>query len=361
MNDKDLSQAEYLYKSRRFADVIRRLEPQVFLYRDNPRFYFLLGMSCVYTGDIGGASSFLRRANQLVPEDMQVELALAALALRRRDPDEALRRWLRVLDLRPRDRHARKGLALLKKIADDGSRIDDDRMRGLLPRPGFVVPRWVGPLTIVAIIAAAAVLVLPRVLPRVPADAAREGVEVVEIADSDEVVSFTGQAAYILTEREIRDLLSRLGDYFNDFRDNLVRREGNRLLLSNASESVKERVITLLSYLRVPDFTNFSDGFSYAEVAREPALYRGCFIRWSGAVSNLVFDEDGRGAGFLFLVGFHEGRVVEGQVPVRIDFAAALSPGAPIELIGEVVPDAGQIAVRGTSLRLLRPAPVENR
>src|SRR6056297_3739474 len=95
---KTLSRAERLLRARKFSQVISLLESQVFLYRDNVTFYRLLGTACLYTGDYGGAYSYLQRAQQIKSGDSRVELGLAAVHLRRREIPAALGLWLSVLD-----------------------------------------------------------------------------------------------------------------------------------------------------------------------------------------------------------------------------------------------------------------------
>jgi hypothetical protein len=108
----------------------------------------------------------------------------------------------------------------------------------------------------------------------------------------------------------------------------------------------------LLGQLSSPDFTNFQDNFSYAEIAEEPELHHGVFVRWRGRIANVAAGEDR--ITFDLLVGFESGRVVEGRVPVYIDFAAELTGGEAIEIIGQVSTIDGSLVLRGTSLRLIR-------
>ncbi len=350
-----LAHAEHLFRKRRFSAVIAALEPQIFLYRDNPRFYYLLGASCFYTGDIGGAGSYLKRAAQLEERSEEVELALAAYHLRRRENDDALRIWLDVLDHNTKNRTARRGLALVKKATVHNDPIDEKEILKVMPRLPSNVPRYIITAGVLALLIAAGAFAVPPIVVLLSNQEERSGAEALEISRGDAVVDYTGAARFVLTEEEIRDSLDQIQRYFNDFRDNLARREANRLLLSNASPLVVERVRLLIDYLRTPDFVSFSDNFSYGDVASDPELYRGCYVRWSGAVSNLEMDN--HGAEFLFLVGFHEGRVVEGQVPVTIDFPASLQPAMPIELIAQVlVPRDGEdFVLHGSALRLLAP------
>jgi hypothetical protein len=139
---------------------------------------------------------------------------------------------------------------------------------------------------------------------------------------------------------------------FNEFRDNLARREVNRLFNSNASELVKERARLLSSYFTTPTFVDFGDNFTYAEVALEPWLYDGCYVRWSGQVSNIAVVEEA--TQFTLLVGYEDERILEGTIAVRVPFAADIQLGS-IELIGRVSDAGGLLSLSATSIRRLAP------
>lgn len=355
---KTLSRAERLLRSRKFSQVISLLESQVFLYRDNFTFYRLLGTACLYVGDYGGAYSYLQRAEQIHSGDTRVELGLAAVRLRRREVPEALSLWLSVLDRDPRNSRARRGLALVRRTEDTSEFVtmaESGRLARFFPPIRFHVPRWIPIGFAIAAIAAAGAVFLPDIATRVFSDPGqqREGVESITREElPDDLTTFSGDFRYVYTEEQIARLVDRVGELFNAFRDNLARREANRILLSNASPLVKERVRLVSSYFRTPTFVDFQDNFDYDEVAAEPWLYEGCFVRWRGQTSNIEVTDDA--IRFTLLVGYEDERVLEGTVPVVVPFTADVQPG-PIELIGRVENHSGEIHLRVTSIRRLSP------
>jgi len=355
---KTLSRAERLLRSRKFSQVISLLESQVFLYRDNFTFYRLLGTACLYTGDYGGAYSYLQRAQQIKAGDSRVELGLAAVHLRRREIPAALNRWLSVLDREPNNQQARRGLALVRRTEDPSEFVtmaESGRLTRFYPRLGFAMPAWI-PLTgAIALAVAAGIILLPepisRLLERDRVE--REGVGTIAPSElPDDLTDFAGEFRYVYNDEQIEELVERVGELFNDFRDNLARREANRILLSNASPLLKERIRLVTSYFRTPTFVNFRDNFSYDEVAAEPWLYDGCHVRWSGQTSNIDVADDA--IRFTLLVGYESERVLEGTVPVTVPFTADVQPGA-VELIGRVEPRDGEITLVATSIRRIAP------
>ena len=194
-----LAHAENLFRKRRFPAVIAELEPQIFLYRDSPRFYYLLGASCFYTGDIGGAGSYLKRAEQLEERSEEVELALAAYHLRRRENDEALRIWLDVLDHDPKNRNARRGLALVRKATVHNAPVEEKEIFKVMPRLPSNVARYAIAGGVLALLIAAGLLVVPRIVDLFSDREERSGADALELSGTDEIVDFTGAARFVLT------------------------------------------------------------------------------------------------------------------------------------------------------------------
>jgi hypothetical protein len=355
---RTLSRADRLLRSRKYSRVISLLESQVFLYRDNFTFYRVLGTACLYVGDFGGAYSYLQRAQQIKGGDTRVELGLAAVHLRRREVPEALALWLSILDRDPTNREARRGLALIRRTEDTSEYVtmaESGKLRRFFPRTGFYVPLWVPAGAAGLLLVAAGVSLLPTVIANLAREPVptREGAQTITTRElPDDLTDFTGEFRYIYTDEQIERLIARVGELFNTFRDNLARRESNRILLSNASPLVKERVRLVRSYFRTPTFVDFRDNFTYDEVAAEPWLYDGCHVRWSGQTSNISVTSEA--ISFTLLVGYESERILEGTVPVVVPFSADVQPG-PVELIGQVDYKDDEITLVATSIRRLAP------
>lgn len=330
------------------------------MYRENPDYFELLGLSCLYTGDYAGAHSYLRRAEQMDPERTRVLNALAAVALRRRQTDEALRLWLNVLDHDPKNRLARRGLALLRETEDLGELVElfeDGKAKRFIPKEPWTVPPLFWALLLLVAVTALAIVAAPPLLEWIEAERTeqRDGAELVAAPAEDNRLDTQGDFRIILTEDELITTLRRAREYFNEYRDNMAQREVNRILVSNASQAIRERARLLENYLREPDFTSFRDNFTYNEVARDPWLYRETYVRWKGTVSNLEFTDER--ISFDFLVGYQDRQVLEGVVPAYIEFAALIEGGQAVELIGEVLPAENETGfrLRVSSLRMLDP------
>lgn len=365
-NTKSLRKAVRLYRKRRYSYVINLLEPQVFLFRENETYYSILGMSCLYTGDYAGAYSYLRRAADIAPDNVDNFLAIGVVLLRRRQIDVAIQNYLDLLDKDPKNRRAKRALQWIRTIDQPEEVLDwfeSGKIDHILPSRGIYVPRSIVLAATLLIITSGAFFFGPRLLTIIgdlfPDRYDREGTELLEIDDAIARVSQEGSESsdlrlFELTEDEVNSLLREIIREFNNGRDNLVRREINRIRYSNAAYQIKEKARLLEAYLVEPDFVSMDDNFTYSEVESEPLLYDGVFVKWRGRIANQAVGD--QSISFDLLVGYEDGRVLEGIVPVEVPFAVLIEEGSSVELIASVVPLGGNetpFALRVRDIRTL--------
>ncbi len=203
-----LTRGYHLFRRGKYAEVLSLLEGQIFLYRDNPRFYHLLGIASLRTGDAGGADAYLNAALKRDPGSTEAHLALAAACLRRHKTEEALQIWLDILDDDPRNKYAQRGLSLLRRDPD-GTELyrftDPAALAKLYPAPKRI-PSPKVPLAVVAVaglvvVALAGARIAPGVFagigsvvdelaarsPWAPGPE-REGAEYARVDDEDELI-----------------------------------------------------------------------------------------------------------------------------------------------------------------------------
>jgi hypothetical protein len=348
----DLDRARAFYVRKKFSRVIRLLEPQVFQFRESFDFYYLLGMSCLRSGDSGGAKTYLDRALGLKPNEKRALSGLAVVHLKRYEVTQAIQCYLDIIDDDPHNRLAAKGLKLLRKNADRERLtplIESGRTDSLLPREKSRT--WILVL-IVSIVALATVsggyLAYRSRITKPPRESE---VAALSLKDLSAISVQSSDAKLELSDREIEQAFSAAKRFFADFRDNMALREINRIHLSNATESVKEQARTIASFIKPPDFTSISDPFSFADVIKEPLLYQGTFVTWRGRTSNVSIGKET--ISLDLLVGYDTNEVLEGVVLVIFDFGIDIANGRPVEVLGEVVFTDNGIALRGISLHKL--------
>jgi hypothetical protein len=358
---KSLSDARRLFRARKYPDVIRVLEPEVFRFRENHEYFSLLGYACLQTGDLGGASSYITRAHQLKPGDIDALLGLAAIQLRKADPEGALKRWLEVLDEDPGNQVARRGLAMLRKgLSRDGLQdlIDSGRVRQLYP-PHLGKGRLAWLIAVGVFAAAVLASGLVVVLVSRPRGPGRPDVAGVELpADLPRFTEESAGVRYTMSEKQVRQAFQKVKKEMLAFHDNLAVREANMILLSNASTPVKERARLLKSHAVRPSFTTIRDPFPYKDVVKEPDLYDGCAVVWRGKLANLSLGE--KSISFDLLVGYEAETELAGIVPVTLDFPVQLENGIALEVLGTVSAAASGLALRGISVHRLS-SPQESR
>jgi hypothetical protein len=353
---KSLSQAKRLFRAKNFKAVIDLLEPLIFKYRESFPFYYMLGTSCLYTGDFGGAFSYLRRAHQLHDDHVGTLLGLAAVAFKKRDTEEALKNWLRVVDLDVENKKAKQGLELIKKGVSEeriSSFIDSGRLQRLFPQVTKSFPFYLFLIAAgIAVLTLIGYIIVDYALSYTPST--RSQVEKVTITPSHApLIEYTGDYLYNFSEQEVTDIFKRAKQHFLHYRDNLAVVECNRLIHSNAVFGIKEKAKILKGYALKPTFKNFQDGFTFDEVVAEPVLYDSCYVMWKGKVTNLVIGDDK--ISFDFLVGYHEEKEFKGVVPVEVYFEADIKDGYAMELLAEVVVHEDHISLKVASLRKLMP------
>ncbi len=341
MSSSNLREARRQFRRGQYGKLISHLEPQVFMYRENEEYYQLLAAACFFTGDYGGCTSYAKRAIDLEPNHTSARTYLAAVFLKRRETDKAIQHWLTILDHDPKNRYAKRGLQFvrtLESIDQLNDRITPKQLRQFVPKPLRIPIRTISALIIIGTLSALLYFFIPVMEIEWPFTQypPRDGVEVISFPEGQSLTSLEGEYSYILSEREIQEILERIRVYFNSNQDNLVRREINRILLSTATTPVKERVRILQTSLESPDFTNLDTSFSYQQVHQDLPLYQGTYVRWEGRPTNIIRKDDV--IEFTLLVGYHTGQVLEGSVPVHVPFATQIRSDMGIDLIGQVRP-----------------------
>jgi tetratricopeptide (TPR) repeat protein len=350
-----LDRAERLFSSARNAELIALLEPQVPVYRESARFYYLLGSACLRLGDSGGAATYLKRAESLSPVDADILLALAALEIRRGDGAKAVDYYLRALDARPGDRLGSRGLSILRTEGSPeglAALVSSGRVAGLYPGA-----RSLRPLAARSALALAAVAILAllwfggsRLVDALrESRAQRPAVAAVSLspAEREAPVSTGGAFRYVLTEAQVLSSFEKAKEYFQAYRDNAALIEINRILGSNASASVKAKAASLKGFVGKPDFRTLKDVPAYAEVARDPGLYDGCSVAWKGMAAN-VEEKDGSSR-FDFLVGYQDKKRLEGIAKASIP-DVSVPMDRPLELLATLSTSDGAVALRGAAL-----------
>ena len=353
MKNSNIKKAEKYFRSGNYSRVIRILEPDVFNYRDNDRYYYLLGISSLFTEDYSGANSYIRRSLQINPVSSNTLLALAVIQLKRNNSKESIRLWLEVLDKHPDNKYAKRGLNLLKKSGVPDTLPDQfikKHIKHLIPGKGSAVFYKTAKAVIITAAAAAlsSVLYFSAVKIIDHYNSRNSLIPDVVLNRNAVLTSDNGEYEIELTEKEILKTFDRAREHFVENRDNSAQIEINRLLFSNASENVKDKAELLQSYLEKPDFRYFKNIIDFREVAEKPFLFNNCYVKWKGKITNITVNDND--LDFDFLVGYEDGRLLEGIIRVNVDFPILLEEDFSYEIIGKLK-TSGAFGIKAVSIR----------
>jgi tetratricopeptide (TPR) repeat protein len=348
---KGLKKAERLFRLKKFRDVVNCLQPEIFKYRESFRFYYYLGVSCLHTNDASGAVSYLGRASRLKDDDENTLVALAAAHLLKFQTGDAIKTYLAVLDLNPRNARARRGLDLVRKglASHDVTRlVESGRIRRLFPRTGPLPMRYfLVPLASLAL--ACAVFFAATALLRTGGTPRPEIAAYTLPDDALNLIDLTGTYRYTLTSGEVKASFARAREHLNAYRDNLALVELNRILNSNASYQVKTLCQTIKKFALKPDFSNIRDSFPLKVVLKDPLLYVDCSVSWKGKVGSLsATNEEIR---FDLWVG--DTNEFEGVAPVVLNFASDVANAQTVEVLGEVSSSGDNVLLKGRVIHRL--------
>jgi tetratricopeptide (TPR) repeat protein len=344
--DPMLTKAVRLVNGKKYGEAVRLLEPEVVRYHDSFYYYYILGSSCLRAGDFGGGYTYFKRAREIKMRDAGTLLGMAACYLRRGDTERAIDLYLEVQELEPRNSIVKKALAVLRKYSGRenlSAWIDSGKTPRLFPpliKLSFPWPRVLlgAALFLAVLVLARAILLRSGVLDRRGSERQNITGISLEWEDRDTPVQTGGSYRYILTRDQVLEAYEQGRALFTKYRDEDAKVHLNRIIESNASDSIKNKARLLISYTEVPGFDTFKkdDSFPYSRVIQEPVLYRDCYVIWQGMAANM----DVREAGFSFelLVGYDTKRVLEGRVKVDFDFSETVDPERPLEVLGRIVP-----------------------
>jgi tetratricopeptide (TPR) repeat protein len=361
--DSFLTKQLRLLKRGKAAQAAEKLQNEVVRYHGSPTFYSILGQACLRSGDLKGAQTYFQQALEKQPHDGCLLLALAFFHLRRGDTKGAIEFYLEIQDLpltqakKNVKRRAQRAMRIIRKAAAQGSGNDalllwmnSKKAKQLYPPLPFVRPSaaTIAGLALLVVLALGGCGVfylhsqgynLKAVREAVfPAKAERSGYATSALLGNERKapVSVDGSFRYVLTQSQVLSLYTQARQLFNDYKDQECHVAVNKILNSNASDAVKAKAKLLLSYMPVPGFDTFKENqsFSYKDVAKDPLSYRDCYVIWRGRAANINDGTDK--PSFNLLVGYDNGKTLDGIVPVTMDFVTSVTSDAPIRVLGKV-------------------------
>lgn len=376
MTPSVLQFARRLMKKRKFSRAISLLETNEKNYKGSYEFYLALGTSCLYVGDYGNAWNYYEEARRIKVQGTELYLGQAVILLRRGETDRAVDYYLDVQKLNPQNEVSAAALEFIRKSNNNydviSSYFDSGKIERFYPPLGMN-PDWIrngilGGLLLGFCISVGIVIGYLRTKPKVvkPLSPKAQFIKDMSLSEQEKLspsqlaggaeqgmaeatqppvrtapaIQSAAEAPYReLTDAEIVSSYEKAVKLVTEEHDNAAHVEINKVLGSNAKDSIKAKARDLLSTLRTQTFDSLKDNYSYTQIAKNPALYEDCYVIWDGRISNMLVAEDGSMSSTM-LVGYDdlEKGVVEGFVPVLFSQnpQPPLTSEKPIRILGRV-------------------------
>ncbi|MCL1960157.1 MAG: tetratricopeptide repeat protein [Spirochaetes bacterium] len=346
MNDPLLSKAAYLAKRRDYEGALKLLKTEEYRYNGSFKYYYLYAVICLHAGIFVDAKSNFEFARRIKFKDTATMLGLAALYLKRMNTVQAVDYYLDVQASEPKNKIAKRALSVIRKYSSSDELSDwltPERLVKLFPPiPAPIINARTAVIAVlifaVVIVLTYGILVKTKVLPSpIKKQNTRPTAEfVLSREERRSPVETGGSYSFILTKAQATDLYAKALSLFTAYRDEGAKKIINRILESNASESLKNKSRLLLSYTEVPGFDNFKqiDNPSFSSVKAEPVIYRDVYVIWKGMATNVEITDDF--LRFDFLVGYDTRTMLEGIVPVVFNNPVPVNPERPLELLGKI-------------------------
>lgn len=341
---------------RKFDRALKLLEGNSEIYSQDFEYNLLMAVSFLYTGDTGGASVYFQRARNIKLTDTNLLLGQAALFLRRGDTSRALGYYLEIIDNEPENKIAMNAMEFIRTKGDYSTIcrwVDTGLIEQFYPPLGMNPYRALGigiPLTACVLGVLLAFVIVPFRRPSAGkrADLSSFVLPLSERKSLQEKDLSSGAFSYLLTSGQIYDSYEKAQVYFNSYRDNMAQIEINRILNSNASVYVKQKVNVLMGYLEAPGFDSIKDPPSYRQVQSEPKLYLDCWVDWSGRISNVVQTETSYSCDFI--IGYETMENVEGIVPLHFKVVPSIEVEKPVKVLAKISSIDGRLCLDGRAV-----------
>ncbi len=354
--------ARNLIKRRKFDLALRILEPCEEKYDDSFDYCLLMGISNLYLDIPGNASKWFGKARTVKINDATLLLGQAVIFLRNNNIPRALQYYLDVLDLDPDNTIALSALDFIHKGVDEtkiDKMIETGEIKRFYPSLGFnpdIVRNCVLLGLLFGLIGSLLVVFNPFAgMKKTLSDFdAKFSLSKEETKNPLQSSSSFDSFDISLKANQVSRAFSAAKRLFADGRDNASHVELNRIIYSNAAESIKNKSYEMISMLKEPTFNTLKDNYSFEEVKDFPLLYQDCYVIWDGSITNIEEQADGKWSCEL-LVGYipsEKKLSVEGLAKVIFDYepSPAIDEEKPVRILGQVYSENGDILLLGRGI-----------
>jgi hypothetical protein len=350
------------YRKKQYREAVSYLEKALAENRNDPEVYLFLGNASLLTGDLDGARRYFRGGLLIRDDDPELKRGLSYVYLTDERIEDAISLWGQILDKNPREKGIKQILARLRESEDMGSFSQSINLKQFLTARIPLYYKMKPYVLSLSISLGILVLILIFYLtPLYEMTLHQFYPEIVEL-DSVElpqeepfIETGSSEALYSFSEDEIRSSFQQIKKYIYRDKINAAVISLNRIMHSNASVGVKERFRILYTFLDPPDPMSIDYNPHYYEIMKEPVVFEGVYIRWTGKIANL--EKEGEDVDFELLVNYEHEDTIEGVAHVSITGTYYLSNRQNVEVFGTIGGydrDTGTLRIRGIFIRDLQ-------
>ncbi|WP_221037733.1 hypothetical protein [Borrelia sp. HM] len=342
------------YNSQKYSDVIKLLEKEIFFYKNYYFYHYILGMSYLRIGNLGNAQTYLKKAYTLNPTEPDVKQSIAILLAAQGKEDKAIQIWLKMIEDNQAIKRSELSLEVIRKNPIQGTLfLNKNKLYAkLFPKikvkTKYKISKLIKLLTIPSLVFLVISIllftnyneVIKLILKINPTSQEKKAlnniaayIDDIKINDKEKIENHEGQFVFILTETEIKNSFQKIKNHLKKSKDNFARIEINKILNSNASESIKLKAKNLASFISRPDFITFNDYLTLKQIQKNPSIYSNVYVKWEGITHNV--EKKDNITYFDFYVGYNK-NVLEGIITTKTSFDIDIDFKDSVEILGQI-------------------------
>ncbi|UPA12497.1 tetratricopeptide repeat protein [Borrelia venezuelensis] len=342
------------YNSQKYSDVVKLLEKEIFLYKNYYFYHYILGMSYLRMGNLGTAQTYLKKAYTLNPTEPDVKQSIAILLAAQGKEDKAIQIWLKMIEENQEIQRSEFSLETIRKNPIQGAlflnknKIYAKLFPEIKVETGQNLSKLIRILLIIASLAFLLIAIFllihsketiklslsnSKVKEKKAINNIAAYIDDIKINDKEKIENHEGQFVFILTETEIKNSFQKIKTHLKQGKDNFARIEINKILNSNASESIKLKAKNLASFISRPNFITFDDYLVLKEIKKNPLIYSNVYVKWEGIANNI--EKKDNITYFDFYVGYNK-NTLEGIITTKTTFDIDINFKDYVEILGQI-------------------------
>ncbi|WKC57714.1 tetratricopeptide repeat protein [Borrelia sp. P9F1] len=368
--NKIISNSIYYYNSQRYSEVVKLLEKEIFLYKNYYFYHYILGMAYLRMGNLTNAQTYLKKAYTLNPTDPDIKQSIAILLVAQGKEDMAIRIWLKMIEENQDTKRSELSLETIRRNPIQGTLFLNKRNMYDKLFPEIKAKR--GETLSGSIKISAAVVGLVSLVSAIflftdskevftPQSISKSKnkkninnitayIDDIKINNKEKIENDEGQFVFILTETEIKNSFQKIKTHLKENKDNFARIEINKILNSNASESIKLKAKNLASFISRPDFITFNDYLDLKKIKKTPLIYSNAYVKWEGIVNNI--EKRDSIVYFDFYVGYNKS-ALEGIITAKTTFDIDIDSKDSVEILGQIDYTKNKLTLNAITIRTI--------